>query len=388
MEQRDREQINCCCEEVISKIDMTKLLPILVQNKIYNKDDINMPRWTKNPMEPAIIKDIFLTIKTRGPHAFKNLILSLRQSNHENVADILEGKISINNTNNANNTSSNEEDNSFIKHSSSEPLTIKLCKATRFLDHEYSNLIARYRMRSKPRGLVLIISNIEYKLEDKPRFSATHDTNNLQKLFEEMGFKVIVHQNLTGSQMNDVIKNFSKHDDLGKVDSCFVIVTSHGTEAQDSKDKENNTEIQGMDYSSVSKQPNYEKVLCDEIYNHFTAEACPQLAEKPKIFIFQVCRGKKKQEAICHSKRTVIDSIVSNSSTNEYNITHEYNKPGLSTRNYSDMLIVYSTLPGYVSFRDRITGSWFIHYLCNIFMNYAYTTHIYDLFNMVNITKY
>jgi len=31
-----------------------------------------------------------LTIKTRGPNAFKNLILSLRQSNHEDVADILE----------------------------------------------------------------------------------------------------------------------------------------------------------------------------------------------------------------------------------------------------------------------------------------------------------
>lgn len=90
--------------------------------------------------------------------------------------------------------------------------------------------------------------------------------------------------------MTDVIKNFSKHDDLGKVDSCFVIVTSHGTEGQDTEDKENNTEIQGMDYTSVSKQENYEKVLCEDFCNYFTAEACPQLAEKPKIFIYQVCR--------------------------------------------------------------------------------------------------
>lgn len=37
-----------------------------------------------------------LTIKTRGPNAFKNMILSLRQSDHEDVANILEGK---NNTN-------------------------------------------------------------------------------------------------------------------------------------------------------------------------------------------------------------------------------------------------------------------------------------------------
>lgn len=46
MEQRDRERITQCCENVASKIDMTKLLPKLVQNKVYNSDDTNMRRWT------------------------------------------------------------------------------------------------------------------------------------------------------------------------------------------------------------------------------------------------------------------------------------------------------------------------------------------------------
>jgi len=85
--------------------------------------------------------------------------------------------------------------------------------------------------------------------------------------------------------MKDKIKEFSKRDDLRKVDSCFVIITSHGTE-----DEESNTEIQGTDYHSASKEANYEKVLCTEVCDYFTAEACPQLAEKPKIFIFQLCR--------------------------------------------------------------------------------------------------
>lgn len=83
-------------------------------------------------------------------------------------------------------------------------------------------------------------------------------------------------------EIKDKIKEFSKRDDLRKVDSCFVIVTSHGTE-----DEESNTEIQGTDYHS---QTNYEKVLCAEVWDYFTTEACPQLAEKPKIFIFQLCR--------------------------------------------------------------------------------------------------
>lgn len=36
-------------------------------------------------------RDILLTVRTRGPHAFKNFLLSLRQSGHENVANDLEG---------------------------------------------------------------------------------------------------------------------------------------------------------------------------------------------------------------------------------------------------------------------------------------------------------
>lgn len=53
-------------------------------------------------------------------------------------------------------------------------------------------------------------------------------------------------------------------------------------------------------------------------------------------------------------------------------------------RNYEDMLIAHATLPGYVAFRDNITGSWFIQILCEVFMKYAHNTHVQDLLNMVN----
>lgn len=38
------------------------------------------------------MQDIYLTIKTRGPLAFTGLGTSLRQSGHETLADILEGR--------------------------------------------------------------------------------------------------------------------------------------------------------------------------------------------------------------------------------------------------------------------------------------------------------
>lgn len=108
------------------------------------------------------------------------------------------------------------------------------------------------------------------------------------------------------------------------------------------------------------------------------------------VFIFSMFfRGKRKQKAIAHS-RTAIDTIPMDviPNTNNYEQSHISNISRLTTRNYSDMLIVQSTLPGHVSYRDQITGSWFIHYLCSTFMNYACTTHIQDLFTMVNIMKY
>lgn len=52
-------------------------------------------------------------------------------------------------------------------------------------------------------------------------------------------------------------------------------------------------------------------------------------------------------------------------------------------RNYADMLVAYATLPGHAAFRDKITGSWFIQILCEVFMNYAYKTHLQDLLNVV-----
>lgn len=80
---------------------------------------------------------------------------------------------------------------------STKPLKIKLYKATEFLDGPEYDVVQRYPMRSKPRGLVLIITNISYN-EEPSRISAEHDESNLKELFEQMGFEVVTKRNLTG----------------------------------------------------------------------------------------------------------------------------------------------------------------------------------------------
>lgn len=191
MERRHRALLDSYCEDVVSKIDMDKLWPKLLEYKIYNRDDVNIPKWTKNLTAESTVRDVYLTIKTRGPKAFGNLLLSLRQSDHKNIANILEEKIN-----------NNWESDIPLQHEhdvqrSPKPLEIILRKSTEFLDCPQYDSIERYPMRSNPRGLVLIITNIHYK-EEPPRLSAQHDEINLEILFKKMGFKVIREQNLTG----------------------------------------------------------------------------------------------------------------------------------------------------------------------------------------------
>ncbi|KAL2735833.1 caspase-3-like [Vespula squamosa] len=367
MNPEHRKRIDLYCDIIVPKLNIKKLWPKLLENGIFNIDDINISTWKRNFEKEETVKSIWLTIKTRGPSAFQNLLLSLQQTDHEELAEMLDKQTFLMNEN------AEINDNYFSRiKDTSEPLQIKVRKAKEFSSSP-SNIIETYRMRSNPRGLVLIITNIDYDPNvQKPRKSAIHDKTNLQKLFEEMGFSVETHCNLTGKQIINCVKTFSQRKDLQNVDSCFVIISSHGK-----KGEENYTEIEGVDYYSFHSE--YKKVFCSDIMDCFTSEACPYLAEKPKVFVFQLCRGNKRQ-TITNIPKQVTDSSENHTvMNNARNILKE--KP---TRNYSDFLIAYATLPGHVAFRNNITGSWFIQIFCEVFMNYAYQYHLCDLLKLVD----
>ncbi|XP_043683700.1 caspase Dronc-like [Vespula pensylvanica] len=364
MNSEHRKRIDLYCDIIVPKLNIMKLWPKLLENGIFNIDDINISTWKRNFDKEETVKSIWLTIKTRGPFAFQNLLLSLQQSDHEELAEMLDKRTDEN-------TEINDNYFSRIK-DTAEPLQIKVRKAKEFSSGPINSIIKTYRMRSNPRGLVLIITNIDYNPNiQKSRKSAIHDEINLQKLFEEMGFSVETYSNLTGQQIIDRVKTFSQRKDLQNVDSCFVIISSHGK-----KGEENYTEIEGVDHYYERK---YTKVFCSDIIDCFTSEACPYLAEKPKVFIFQLCRGDKRQ-TITHIPEQVTDSSDNHTvMNNPRSILKE--KP---TRNYSDFLIAYATLPGYVAFRNNITGSWFIQIFCEVFMNYAHDHHLCDLLKLVD----
>lgn len=89
-------------------------------------------------------------------------------------------------------------------------------------------------------------------------------------------------------------------------------------------------------------------------------------------------RGSNEQVAV---SRHAIDAVTNTLPR----IEEGYVQFSETMRNYEDMLIVYSTIPGFVSYRDEYNGTWFIQILCEVFMNYAHKVHVRELFDMVSI---
>lgn len=104
--------------------------------------------------------------------------------------------------------------------------------------------------------------------------------------------------------------------------------------------------------------------------------------------IFFCFRGWRKQNAI-HHERLVTDTcaVFPKEMNEELKSDNSILSDESLIRNYADMLIVHSTLPGHVAYRDITTGSWFIQILCEVFMTLACKVHVQDLFNIVNIKR-
>jgi hypothetical protein len=55
-------------------------------------------------------------------------------------------------------------------------------------------------------------------------------------------------------------------------------------------------------------------------------------------------------------------------------------------RSMSDILIGYSTLPGFMSHRDKYLGTWYIQAVCEVFMEHACDTDVEDMLKMVSLS--
>ncbi|KAG8233289.1 hypothetical protein J437_LFUL012224 [Ladona fulva] len=90
----------------------------------------------------------------------------------------------------------------------------------------------------------------------------------------------------------------------------------------------------------------------DEVFERFKSDRVPSLAGKPKIFLFQACRGKRLEESVPTLSSEIMDT------------TDSVPVRSFILPSTADFLFVYSSMEGHYSWRHPEKGSWFIQDLC------------------------
>lgn len=232
--------------------------------------------------------------------------------------------------------------------------------------------VEQYPMKKIQRGICLIINIINFDkghVHLKPRRGSENDTKVLQRLFEDLHFKVAVHTDLNASTLENLFltTHLIDHSDY---DAFVCCILTHGK--------------LGVVYTSDGKA-----VEILSLVDFFSDRQCPSLKGKPKLFFIQACqRGyAEPSEETGHSlprdgtagSRTESDDVQGGmtglrldedalrapkiATSAEESVTATFKHKSVLVPGSPDFLMSYSTLPGSISYRDTETGSLYVQEL-------------------------
>lgn len=249
---------------------------------------------------------MFKKITQRGPNAYEILVDILQSNNFKPALEKLREtnfQSLRNNRNNNNNTNSNDNIPRYpptprrpSTSSTNKPRTElngnqnlelipEVLDPSEFNDPLFlatSNLrsdskIGVYPMTKRKRGVLFLvnISKFEFDLE-KERRGAHHDTNNLMRLFGNLGFVIFKYEDITKEQFQTLLSKLLDSD-YCKQAECFVMaLMSHG---------------QMIDRKSAYVTfYNNQREEVHNIMDNFNNKSCSALMRKPKILFFPFCR--------------------------------------------------------------------------------------------------
>ncbi|CAH0395821.1 unnamed protein product [Bemisia tabaci] len=205
-----------------------------------------------------------------------------------------------------------------------------------------------YNMNHKNRGIAIIFNHENFtnpKL--KTRCGTKTDCENLASTLRSLRFEVYTYFDASYSKVMSVISEVRNMDHSDN--DCFLMaVLSHG--------EQNIIHAYDSPY-----QP-------EDLWHPFTADKCPSLAGKPKLFFIQACQGDRLDPGVTLMKRTETDSGPMS-----------YRIPV-----HADFLIAYSTIPGFYSWRNTQRGSWFMQALCEELKKHCYSLDLLTILTFVN----
>ena len=207
-------------------------------------------------------------------------------------------------------------------------------------------------MTAVPCGICLIINNRDFKwsnTETQPgptqREGTDVDVKRLKYIFGKFQFRIQVHENLTAAQLTALMEEVAGYDHAAY--DCFAcVILSHCSTGI----------VYGVDG---------EKVTTSTLNEPFRATSCPSLAGKPKLFFIQGAQGERR----------MLGFEMTGGNEDEKN---------KSVPDEADFLLGYSTVPGYVSYRSRSKGSWYVIKLSQVLEKFGESQDLLTCLRLVN----
>ncbi|KAI4883846.1 hypothetical protein NFI96_017533 [Prochilodus magdalenae] len=205
--------------------------------------------------------------------------------------------------------------------------------------HGTLNLVD-YAMNGDWRGFCLIINNQDFS-ESRGllgnREGTDIDQRSLETVFKWLGFEPEVVRNCSRAGILEALRNLQGRDHR-QADCVACCVLTHGYEGG----------VYGVDGKQVALR---------ELMDPFSGHQCYSLSGKPKLFFIQACQGSNEQEVVFLQTDGPNDSM-------ETGISSDARVPRQSIPSGADFLMAMSTVPDFVSYREKAKGTWFIQSLC------------------------
>ncbi|KAM6116611.1 caspase-9 [Phoenicopterus ruber ruber] len=232
-----------------------------------------------------------------------------------------------------------------------------------------------YELKADPCGHCLILNNVNFSKDSGllARAGSDVDCEKLEKRFKALRFDVLTRRDLKAQEMVSELQNLARRDHSA-LDCCVVVILSHGCQTS-------HVQFPGGIYGTDGNSIPIEKIV-----NYFNGSHCPSLGGKPKLFFIQACGGEQKDRGFvvdCDSPGDEAPGGSLESDATPFQApARDVDEPDAvaSLPTPSDILVSYSTFPGFVSWRETASGSWYVKTLDSVLEQYASSE---DLLNML-----
>ncbi|XP_060942272.1 caspase-3a [Limanda limanda] len=227
---------------------------------------------------------------------------------------------------------------------SDEPRSEASSSAPEEVDAKAQSHSFRYSLDFPSIGQCIIINNKNFDRRTgmNQRNGTDVDAANAMKVFAKLGYKVKVYNDQTVEQLKQVLVGVSKEDHSSSA-SLVCVLLSHGDEGV----------FFGTDGSVELKY----------LTSLFRGDRVKSLVGKPRLFFIQACRG------------TDLDGGIETDSVDDGTTRIPVE---------ADFLYAFSTAPGYYSWRNTTSGSWFMQSLCEMISKYGKQLELQHIMTRVN----